>query len=38
MPLPTRIISLLTSLTSGQVGAMAPADRQLLTNQRRRVL
>jgi hypothetical protein len=38
MSLATRITSLLTSLTPGQVGAMAPADRQLLTDQCRRVL
>jgi hypothetical protein len=38
MSLAARITSLLTSLTPGQVGAMAPADRQLLTDQCRRVL
>ena len=38
MSLAARITSLLTSLTSGQVGAMRPADRQLLTDQCRRVL
>lgn len=38
MSLAARITSLLTSLTAGQVGAMAPADRQLLTDQCRRVL
>ena len=38
MSLATRITSLLTSLTPSQVGAMAPADRQLLTDQCRRVL
>lgn len=36
--LASQITSLLTSLTPGQVGAMAPADRQLLTDQCRRVL
>lgn len=38
MSLAARITSLLTSLTPGQVGAMRPADRQLLTDQCRRVL
>jgi hypothetical protein len=33
MSLATRITSLLTSLTPGQIGAMAPADRQLPTDQ-----
>jgi hypothetical protein len=38
MSLANRITSLLTSLTAGQVGAMAPTDRQLLSDQCRRVL
>jgi hypothetical protein len=38
MSLANRITSLLTSLTVGQVGAMPPTDRQLLSDQCRRVL
>ena len=38
MSLAARIVALLTSLTPGQVVAMSPAERQLLSDQCRRVL
>lgn len=38
MTLANKIASLLTSLTPGQIAAMAPADRQLLCDQCKRIL